>query len=327
MNKRYRWRLLTLLVMTCFVIPYSGAETLVFKQGDHSLSGEYLEATGAKPTKAVILFVHGDGATSYNAEGYYELIWQPLREKGYAIFSWDKPSVGQSTGNWLNQSMADRQLEVLAAIDAVQHQYGFTAENTGLLGFSQAGWVLPALANKPEKVGFMIGIGFAANWVEQGRYYTQTRHELAGSNPDQVAAALAAYTEEITFFKGAPSYREYAQFAGQNAMSEARYAFVLNNHLADATQDYANINVPSLLLWGDKDLNVNAQQEFQWWQNQSNPLITTKLIANANHSMLDAESFDEQSLDFKQWLKLMWLEQEALAADFLPTLMTWLDNR
>ncbi|MDE8602205.1 alpha/beta hydrolase [Marinomonas sp. RSW2] len=307
--------------------PFSYAEEIFFENGQDRLSGHYLENTNGQPAKAVLLFVHGDGAMSYDADGYYGIIWERLRENGYAIFSWDKPGVGDSSGNWLEQRMTERQSEVLAAIDLVQDEYHFSAKNTGLVGFSQAGWILPALANKPSKVGFIIGIGFATNWVEQGSYLTKIRHQIAGSNKNEITSALDAYMKDISFFQKNPSYSEYLTYAGEYAMEKDRYNFVLNNFNADARHDYSQIKVPSLFLWGEKDLNVNAKQEFEWWQSQSNKLVTTKLIENANHGMLNSNSFDSQNMGFWQWIKLMWLEEGAFSPDFLPTVLAWLEQR
>ena len=317
--------ILTLLIIF-FIFPYSHAEEVVFKHKHHNLSGHYLEATNGKPAKAVLLFVHGDGAMPYDAQGYYNIIWQPLREKGYAIFSWDKPNVGNSSGNWLMQSMRDRQSEVLSAVDFVQNKYHFTAKNTGLFGFSQAGWVIPALASKPSKIGFTIGVGFATNWIEQGRYHTKTKHKIASKNKQQVTLELDAYSKGISFLKKTPTYDEYLAFTKDTAMEKDRFDFILNNFTADAADDYSKIKVPSLFLWGANDLNVNAQQEFTWWQTQNNPFITTRLIPNASHAMLNSASFDSQSISFLQWIKLMWLEQDALAKDFLPTVVMWLEQ-
>ena len=69
--------------------------------------------------------------------------------------------------------MKDRQIEVIAAIKAVQDKYNFTNTNTGLLGFSQAGWVVPAFGDD-SLVSFIIGTGFARNWINQGEYYSKT---------------------------------------------------------------------------------------------------------------------------------------------------------
>ncbi|WP_427983572.1 alpha/beta hydrolase family protein [Agarivorans sp.] len=320
-------RLIASLFFAVSSFTYCFAEEVTFKHKNTRLSGHYLASTNGKPAKAILLFVHGDGAMTYDAGGYYNLIWEPLRQNGYAVFSWDKPNVGGSSGDWLEQTMFDRQSEVLAAIDFVQHRYNFTAQTTGLIGFSQAGWVLPAISNQNSKMGFVIGIGFATNWVEQGRYYTKIDCQLAGKNKKQISAALADYTKEISFLLQAPSYSEYVKFAGKKAMTKERFQFVLNNFKSDAKQDYSEIKVPSLYLWGEKDLNVNAKQEFASWKENNNSFVTTMLIANASHAMLNADSFSGQSIGALQWIKLMWLEQDAFAVEFIPTILAWLEQR
>ncbi|WP_047044430.1 alpha/beta hydrolase family protein [Vibrio mexicanus] len=319
-------RFIAVVLFTLSSLSYSYSAEVMFAHNNANLSGHYLENTNDKPTKAVLIFVHGDGAMSYDADGYYNLIWEPLRANGYAIFSWDKPGVGNSTGNWLNQTMTERQSEVLAAVEFVQQQYHFTDSNTGLMGFSQAGWVLPALSKQNAKVGFVIGVGFATNWIEQGEYYTAVNRQLEGGNSQQIQQALTQYKKEITFLKQSPSYAEYSNFAGEEAMDQDRFEFVLNNFKSDAKQDYLSVRVPSLYLWGEKDLNVDAKKEFEYWQNNENHFVTPMLIANASHAMLKADKFDHQSFGALQWLKLMWLEQEAFAESFLPTILTWLDE-
>lgn len=314
-------------VLLLLLSPLVVAEELIFTQGGNRLSGHYLAPTHP-PAKAVIIFVHGDGATPYNAEGFYEIFWQPLRENGYAVFSWDKPGVGNSTGQWLNQTLYDRQLETLAAVKAIQETYGFHAKNTGLMGFSQAGWVIPAIAQNPSQVGFVIGVGFATNWVEQGRYFTKVKHALAGDSPATIAQALVAYQQEISFLMKSPSYEEYVAFAGkQHAMSPERFQFVLNNFKVDATHDYAHMRVPGLLLWGEEDLNVDAKAEFNRRLLSPNPLVTSQIIPDANHGLLNAQRFDTQLFGMKQWLKLMWYQQEALAPAVMPTLFAWLSQQ
>jgi alpha/beta superfamily hydrolase len=317
---------LFIFLTTLLVISNSYAVEVLFKHNAHTLSGHYLEPTNGEPAKGILLFVHGDGATTYNAEGYYSILWEPLRKKGYAIFSWDKPGVGGSNGHWLDQSMAERQSEVLAAVDFVQSEYGFSHQKTGLMGFSQAGWVMPALAGKNSKVGFMIGIGFATKWIEQGKYHTKVRLQLEGKNQDQINLGLIENAKGNALLNRKLAHTEYEKISGDNSMKKQRYQFVLKNFMVDASSDYTKIEIPSLLVWGDKDKNVNAIKEFAWWQAHTNQHVKTKLIKNATHSMLDPALFDGQNLGLIHWIKLMWLEQEAFAVDFLPTVMTWLEE-
>ena len=301
-------------------------ESVFFEHQGSRISAQFLDASNGEPARAVVILVHGDGAMKHDADGYYTILAEPLRNNGFAVFSWDKPGVGDSTGNWLSQSMADRQSEVRAAVKFVQQNYGFQSANTGLVGFSQAGWVVPALLGEGAEVGFSVGIGFARNWLQQGRYLTRTRLKLEGKSDAFIASELEQSAKGIEFLRRAPSYKEYIEFAGSEAMAAERYEFVLKNFTVDAEGDYAKISVPSLFLWGERDLNVDARNEYLWWQENPNPLVTTALVKNASHGMLKADKFDTQTFTLSQWLKLMWLEQEAFADGFMPALLSWLDK-
>ena len=304
----------------------SHAQTVFFYHKNNSLEGIYLPPTKEKTAKGIILFVHGDGAMNYNAEGYYDLVWEPLRSHGYAVFSWSKPGVGNSSGNWLSQTMQDRQSEVLAAIEFVQNQYGFNNENTGLLGFSQAGWVIPALARSDDKISFAIGIGFATNWIEQGRYLTATSAKLEGGDEKQISEALKDYNKVIELFKTRPSYDAFIKKTNDHSMTQARYQFVLSNFKVDATEDYNKIKVPVLLMWGKEDLNVDAITEFNYLNElQHSGLMSTGLLSNATHGLLKADTYNVQTFGFWHWLLLMWEGEDAFASDFMPRLLSWLD--
>lgn len=323
------------LLVCCVVFHNAYAEEIRFKNGENTLSGHYLENLNEGSAKGVLLFVHGDSALPYDAEGYYPLVWNRLREHGYAVLSWDKMGVGDSSGNWLNQSMLDRQQEVLSAVDFVQKTYGFTAHQTGLIGFSQAGWVVPAVANASDKVGFIIGVGFATNWIDQGRYYTNIRLSESGASEEQKQTALITYQNEIDFLLSSPAYESYQERAGDVDMPEDRFAFVVKNMRSDSTDDYKKLSKPALFLWGEDDLNVDANMEFSLWSentkyhlnhSSNRQIITTKLIQGANHGLLKSATFDSQQFGFMNWLAMLWLEEEALSPEFLPTVLDWLDQ-
>jgi alpha-beta hydrolase superfamily lysophospholipase len=74
------------------------AKKVTFTNGEDSLSAHYLLPDKGKP-RAVTLFVHGDAPLEYDVYGYYPLIWRRLQSQGFAIFSWDKPGVGNTTGD------------------------------------------------------------------------------------------------------------------------------------------------------------------------------------------------------------------------------------
>jgi hypothetical protein len=243
--------LLIIIFLASTLINVAEAKQVTFKNGDDLLSGHYLLPDSGKP-RAVILFVHGDGPLGYDAHGYYPLLWERLLRQGFAIFSWDKPGIGESTGNWLAQSMKQRQQEVQTAITFIRDSYGYSGSQVGLLGFSQAGWVVPALANNNPDIGFIIGVGFAIDWLEQSWYLTRVRLTQQEADSSVVEAAYASHLEEINFLNQKPSYDLYLKKYGHtpDPMSEARYQFVLKNFKADATHDYRGLKQPMLLLLG-----------------------------------------------------------------------------
>ena len=96
-----------------FSLESATTRTLTFHAGSDRLSGTLIlpRDVAAPP---VALFVHGDGPGRYADDGYQPFINQ-LLDQGIGVFTWDKPGVGRSAGNWLDQSMQDRAAEAMAA--------------------------------------------------------------------------------------------------------------------------------------------------------------------------------------------------------------------
>jgi dienelactone hydrolase len=144
-----------------------------FQLGDMVLSGTLVMPRDvSSPPIAVI--VHGDGAQDRFSNGGYFPLVNTLVDAGIGIFSWDKAGVGASTGNWLNQTMDDRADEALAALQAISKLDDVNLDQIGFLGFSQAGWVLPRVANRSTPA-FTVIVGGAVSWRDQGTYYSRVR--------------------------------------------------------------------------------------------------------------------------------------------------------
>ena len=321
-------KLVMILFLTSTIIYVAEAQQVTFLNGEDSLSGHYFLPDNGKP-RAVIIFVHGDGPLEYDAHGYYPLIWKRLLKQGFAVFSWDKPGVGESTGNWLAQSMKQRQQEVQSAIDYVRNSYGYSGSQIGLLGFSQAGWVVPKLANKNTDIGFIIGIGFAIDWSEQSWYLARTRLIQQGAQSSEIKAAHKAHIEEIAFLGQQPSYESYLKKYGHTAhdLTEARYEFILENFSVNAKQDYIGLQQPMLLLLGDKDLNVNILNTKSVVEKLAgnHQHMQISIIKNATHGMLDSKYFNEQTPGLSFLLKLMWKREKAVVPEFYMVLEEWLN--
>ncbi|KDE40831.1 hypothetical protein ADINL_0480 [Nitrincola lacisaponensis] len=301
-----------------------------FQHGDQKLVAYFLTPEDHQQTKGVIIFVHGDGAMPYDAHGYYQPIWQRLSRAGFAIFSWNKPGVGGSSGQWLLQSMEDRQSEVLAAIEHVKARYGFQAGQIGIVGFSQAGWVVPKIAKNNQDVCFLIGAGFALNWMEQSWYLTNTRMQLQGSSSAEVDSAYQRYLDEQVFFSQSPNYHDYLSRFGdkRSAISRERFQFIALNHQADATTDYTAITQPFLLLLGEQDRNVDIKTTYETLQHitaqQNN--IQIQIVADATHGLLKHPQFNTQTPGFWWWLRFTLSGEKAFADGVLDQIEHWSIN-
>ena len=102
--KRIAARLSAVLVLTLLLLPAcarqprpAGVEEIIFQSGEFTLVGDLRTPAGTGPFP-VVLFVHGSGDADRTMFGMYLPIMERMLRAGYAVFSWDKPGYGESTG-------------------------------------------------------------------------------------------------------------------------------------------------------------------------------------------------------------------------------------
>ena len=144
-----------------------------FKFDDAVLSGTLVMPLDAT-SPPIALMVHGDGPQDRFSTGGYLPFINTLVDASIGVFTWDKAGVGESMGNWLDQTMEDRADEASAALQAVSALDDVAIDQIGFLGFSQAGWVLPRVANRLT-TAFIVIVGGAVSWRDQGTYYGHVR--------------------------------------------------------------------------------------------------------------------------------------------------------
>lgn len=261
-----------------------------FKLDDAVLSGSLVMPKNAK-SPPIALIVHGDGAQDrFSAGGSLPLI-NTLVDAGIGVFTWDKAGVGQSTGNWLNQTMEDRADEALAAFQAISALDNIGVDQIGFLGFSQAGWVLPRVA-KQMTPAFTVLVGGAVSWRDQGTYYSRVRMGSEGVAEEEIEQRLA---DRIL--------RNDALFDASAAppptidMDPARFRFVAGAYWEDSTDFISSMKGPILAIWGQDDLNVDAGSDSVTFQEQLMPLTENRqvvMVPNATHGLLRADMFNYQ---------------------------------
>jgi len=254
----------------------------------------------------LVIFVHGDGELGRDAYGYYQPIWDELAKNGIASMSWDKKGVGHSTGNWLNQSMEDRANEVIVAIEFIQADTRFNFSSIGLIGFSQAGWVMPKIATLSDFPEFIISVSGAINWKRQSSYLTRTRMELEGAEKSTIEAEVRLNEIDFNIFNNENTYQEYVAYQkgkGKNKneedfslMNEERFHFIKKNISSDAEEDLKNIQCPIFAVFGAEDLNVDFKETHQIYErifskNNANN-YQLKIYPKATHGLLKSKYFN-----------------------------------
>ena len=153
-------------------------EDVKFKSADITLTGTIFKP---KHPQASLVLVHGSGQEKRMTE-----MATLLAAKGITVLTYDKRGVGESGGIYAGPEVGTNNIDSanlnLLALDAsaacntlFTHLPGKNGR-IGLMGFSQAGWVIPLAAAKNQKIKFMVIFsGPVVSTLEQLRFqfYTQ----------------------------------------------------------------------------------------------------------------------------------------------------------
>jgi hypothetical protein len=272
----------------------------------------------------IALTVHGDGPQDRFSSGGYFPIINTLLDAGIGVFTWDKAGIGASTGNWLEQTMADRATEALAARLAIAELDTVDINQIGFLGFSQAGWVLPLVANEITPA-FTVIVGGAVSWRDQGTYYNRVRLTAQGVPATEITQRLKERIE-----KNDALFSEPITEATQTDMDPDRLRFVANAYWEDSTAAIASMQGPVLAIWGEDDLNVDAYTDAATYTAQLAPLSDQRsvvLVPNATHGLLRADLFNYQlPTEWPWYLEYLFLGmgRDAFAPQSLEQITQWI---
>jgi pimeloyl-ACP methyl ester carboxylesterase len=164
-------------------------ENITFNSAGVTLAGTIFKP---RHPHAAIVLVHGSGQET-RMVGMASL----LAKKGIAVLTYDKRGVGKSGGVYAGPEVGTNNIDTanlnLLALDAsiaadiLQSNLPADYGPLGLLGFSQAGWVIPMAAKKNAKVNFIILFsGPVVTTLEQLRFqfYTQGKPDFWDSHTE-----------------------------------------------------------------------------------------------------------------------------------------------
>lgn len=338
MKRKTKWFSSVLLVGVVLVLAmalFSGAKDfyidknrvteITFNSHNNTLSGSLILPDQATADTPVALLVQGDGAHDRYAESNLLPLIHSLLDANIGVFTWDKPGVGKSTGSWLQQSMNDRSDEVLAAIDTLQKKIKHPIKKLGVIGYSQAGWVVPLVASKTS-LSFSVIIGGAVNWRNQQIYQLRSKLLQEGVDADQITLQTQALLKKNDTDFSDPNT---ATAGSHPDMNPDRFQFLVHNYSNDVTPYLSKMTGPVLALWGSKDLNADPKVNAQIYQDNLDESSHQEvgIIRNATHSLLRADLFNYQTRnEWPIWKKAYFylLGRDAYASRSLSTISIWI---
>ena len=134
-----------------------------------------------------------------------------LIRQGMTVLAYDKRGVGGSTGDWNTASFDDLAADVVAAFQYLKSRNDIDPAQIGLLGVSQAGWVMPLAAVRAKDLAFLISIsGAGVSPAETTIDQTGNEMTARGMKPQTIADIVAIMKLQYQFARTGQGWDEYA---------------------------------------------------------------------------------------------------------------------
>lgn len=266
------------------------------RSGDVTLAGEIVRRVDRAPAGGIVI-VHGSNDEPRTMFGPWLAY---LAARGWAVAVFDKRGSGKSTGDWRTGDFTTLASDVRAVGKFLRAQDGLAAKPVGLLGISQAGWIMP-LAAEDGGFDFIVSLaGAGVTPAEQTLEFTERQLEAYELPKNEIAAALAYYRLDLDVSTGRKPWRAidaaYRKAAAEKAEwllappapeNSPERGFLGRIAAFDPAPHWAKLHIPVLALFGGKDFVVPEDPNRMLLEKQlaanGNPLTEVVTIADVNH--------------------------------------------
>jgi len=292
--------------------PQSKIEEITFQSGSFTLVGDLWlpEGTGPFP---VILLNQGSGMEARTNRGFTPMAERMLRA-GYAVFSWDKPGVGRSTGQLSKARLLHGRAQILLdAIEVMKARPDIDPHRIGLEGGSQGGYVIALALSSSQDTAFMICNSCAGMSGADQSTYQPMALALCTGTPEGQADRRKELLAELD---AARTYETYDQYVHYRQVIDALFstassapqgygfevvpeeAWYVNDLEIEAWWNPIEVirhtAIPVLVLLGDQDRRMDPLQAAAAWrealEEAGSPYSHVELFPNANHDLVVSET-------------------------------------
>lgn len=259
-----------------------------FESQGITLAGSILEPE--KPLAAVVI-VHGSDPVKREME-----FAKRLAKEGIAVLTYDKRGVGESGGVYVGPSVGTNNIDTAnlnllaqdsnAAVKTFQTYLKDKKTPVGLVGFSQAGWIIPMAASKNPQIEFMVLFsGPTITTLEQLRFqfYTNGNNNFWENHTE---------ADALEHTKNDPD----------------KYQFTAT----DPKTSLNTLSIPGLWLFGEKDIQIPVKlciEQLNTLKAQGKPFEYT-LFSKLGHNTSSGN--DTAPVD----IAVQWIKQKASIKKF-----------
>lgn len=278
----------TLLLMALPGTAFSQSADFTVQDVKFESQGITLAGSILKPEKAfaAVVIVHGSDPVKREME-----FAKRLAKEGIAVLTYDKRGVGESGGVYVGPSVGTNNIDTAnlnllaqdadAAVKTFRTYLKDQKIPMGLLGFSQAGWIIPMAAGKNSQIRFMVLFSCPTiTTLEQLRFqfYTNGNNNFWENHTD---------ADAIEHTRNDPD----------------RYQFAATDPKA-----YLNtLSIPGLWLFGEKDIQIPVKlciEQLNAFKAQGKPFEYT-LFSKLGHNTSFTD--DPAPVD----IAIQWIKQKA----------------
>ena len=194
--------LLLFLMVSCMAQPVERANSETIKFSNPALGFEasltgLLQVPATPGKHPVVVFIHGSGKGTRTE---YQNLFTQFLENGFAIFSYDKRGVNESTGsyNGVGPKNSPMMIPLLAsdafeAIEMLKKRSEIDPNKIILMGGSQAGWIIPVVASMSKSVSNYVVLFGPTVTVGKEIFYSNLA-ENGSTNIEQAQLEMDKYT-------------------------------------------------------------------------------------------------------------------------------------
>lgn len=250
----------------------------------------------------------------------YEHLHRVLPPAGIAAVTFDRRGEGASTGEPSRGRFEQQAEDALAVIDQVAREADLDPERIGLWGISQGGWVAPLTATMSDRVAFLVLVASCGVTPGEQMRWTAGFQTRRAFGDEAGAGAERLWELALDWMRGGDRAPLEAAVADARTEPWWRTAFFPDEVPGDEAREevraeldfdpapvFAEVRVPTLLVYGDEDEWIPVDESLVTWRDARGDEIDVVVVLGTGHEPAHGE---EVSTEYEESL-LTWLRATA----------------